>query len=580
MEEQQQKEIWEGYVDWRGRPASKSRHGGMFAALFVLVAEVLETLAFSSNATNLVLYFAKFMHFSPSKSANSLTNFMGTAWFLAILGGFCSDAFFTTYHVFISSALIELLGLVIMTIQARSSSLKPPPCDPINTGLPCEQVSGGKAAMLFGGLYLIALGVGGIKGSLAAHGAEQFDQSTESGRKQRSTFFTYFIFCMSSGGMLAVTFVVWLEDNKGYVWGFGIATVVLGLAIFTFLFGTTAYRNKKPSGSPLTIIAKVLLAAMFFGRRKIKKPASNAVVNMSTSPMYLMQMSPQEEEEVETKNEHDPSTTNSLKFLNRAVNNKQRGLECSVEDVEDVKVVLKIFPIFASTIVVNCCLAQMSTFSVQQAATMDRKLGSLIVPPASLPIFPVVFMMILAPLYDHLIVPFARRVTKTEMGIPHLQRIGLGLVLSIVSMAVAALVEIKRKRVATHAGLLDSEKPLPMTFFWVALQCLFIGSSDLFTLVGSLEFFFTEAPARMRSLSTSLSWVALAMGFYLSSVLVSIVNAVTGSSGHKAWLSGNNLNDYHLERFYWLMCVLSALNLLQYLIWAKSYKYRSTPTTT
>lgn len=123
-------------------------------------------------------------------------------------------------------------------------------------------------------------------------------------------------------------------------------------------------------------------------------------------------------------------------------------------------------------------------------------------------------------------------------------------------MAVAGLVEMKRKRVATRIGLLNSSKPLPISFFWVGLQYLFLGSADLFTLAGLMEFFFTEAPISMRSLATSLSWASLATGYYLSSVLVSIVNSVTGTFRHTPWLYGSNLNHYRLERFYWLMCVL------------------------
>ncbi|KAF9592426.1 hypothetical protein IFM89_014916 [Coptis chinensis] len=159
---------------------------------------------------------------------------------------------------------------------------------------------------------------------------------------------------------VAVTLVVWIEDNKGWEWGFGISTVTILLSIPIFLAGSTTYNNKIPTGSPLTTIAKVL--------------------------------------------------------------------ECTVEDVEEVKVLVKILPIFACTIMFNCCLAQLSTFSVEQAVTMDTKVGSLKVPPASLPVFPILFIIILAPLYDHLIIPFARKATKTEMGISHLQRIGTGLV--------------------------------------------------------------------------------------------------------------------------------------------------------
>lgn len=152
-------------------------------------------------------------------------------------------------------------GLLILTVQARSASLKPPKCDP---NIPCEEVNGAKAAMLFLGLYLVALGVGGIKGSLPTHGAEQFDENTPRGRKQRSTFFNYFVFCLATGALIAVTLVVWIEDNKGWEWGFGISTLTILLSIPIFLAGSGFYRNKIPCGSPLTTIFKVsLVNAMY-----------------------------------------------------------------------------------------------------------------------------------------------------------------------------------------------------------------------------------------------------------------------------------------------------------------------------
>ncbi|KAL7181677.1 hypothetical protein ACSBR1_040552 [Camellia fascicularis] len=569
-------ETWQGYVDWRNRPALNGRHGGMLAASFVLVVEVLENLAFLANASNLVRYVSEYMHFSPSKSANSVTNFMGTAFLLALLGGFLSDAFFTSYYIYLSSALVEFLGLIILAVQAHLPSLKPPACSVNTPTIPCQQLSGGKAAMLFIGLYLVALGVGGIKGSLPAHGAEQFDESSPHGRKQRSTFFNYFVFCLSCGGLIAVTFAVWIEDNKGWQWGFGISTLAILLSVPIFLAGSCFYRNKVPCGSPLTTICKVLLAAIL--DTCLSRSSSNAIASMAASPSPPTPISKEEEQSNNKTIDLIETPTKSLKFLNRAVVEKpvHRGLDCSLQEVEEVKIVLKILPIFACTIMLNCCLAQLSTFSVQQAATMKTKLGSLKVPPASLPIFPILFIMILAPVYDHFIIPFARKLTKSEMGITHLQRIGVGLVLSIVAMAVAALVEIKRKRVAVDLGLLDSRNPLPISFFWIAFQYLFLGSADLFTLAGLLEFFFTEAPVSMRSLATSLSWASLAMGYYLSTVIVSIVNGITGSSKHcNPWLSGSNLNHYHLDRFYWLMCVLSGLNFFHYLFWANQYKYRS-----
>lgn len=71
--------------------------------------EILENLAYLANASNLVMYLSEHMHLSPSVSANNVTNFMGTSFLLALLGGFLSDAFFTTYTIYLISAAIEFL---------------------------------------------------------------------------------------------------------------------------------------------------------------------------------------------------------------------------------------------------------------------------------------------------------------------------------------------------------------------------------------------------------------------------------------------------------------------------------------
>ncbi|CAH8257647.1 unnamed protein product, partial [Arabidopsis lyrata] len=347
MEVEEEVSRWEGYADWRNRAAVKGRHGGMLAASFVLVVEILENLAYLANASNLVLYLREYMHMSPSKSANDVTNFMGTAFLLALLGGFLSDAFFSTFHIFLISASIEFLGLIILTIQARTPSLMPPSCDSPT----CEEVSGSKAAMFFVGLYLVALGVGGIKGSLPSHGAEQFDESTPKGRKQRSTFFNYFVFCLACGALVAVTFVVWLEDNKGWEWGFGVSTIAIFVSILIFLSGSRFYRNKIPCGSPLTTILKVLLAASV--KCCSSGSSSNAVVSMVVSPSIHCVPKGKKEVVVESQGELEKprqeeavppraQLTNSLRILNGAAdeNPVHRLLECTVQQVEDVKVVL------------------------------------------------------------------------------------------------------------------------------------------------------------------------------------------------------------------------------------------------
>lgn len=49
--DEQQMKTWEGYVDWRNKPAIKGRHGGMLAASFVL-GESLNKNLLASNSFN------------------------------------------------------------------------------------------------------------------------------------------------------------------------------------------------------------------------------------------------------------------------------------------------------------------------------------------------------------------------------------------------------------------------------------------------------------------------------------------------------------------------------------------------
>jgi len=93
--------------------------------------------------------------------------------------------------------------------------------------------------------------------------------------------------------------------------------------------------------------------------------------------------------------------------------------------------------------------------------------------------------------------------------------------------------------------------------------------------VGQLEFFYDQAPDAMRSLCSALSLTTVALGNYLSTVLVTIVTRITTTHGRLGWIP-DNLNRGHLDYFFWLLAVLSLLNFLVYLVIAKWYKYKKT----
>lgn len=237
--------------------------------------------------------------------------------------------------------------------------------------------------------------------------------------------------------------------------------------------------------------------------------------------------------------------------------------------MEEVKILTRMMPILLSTALMNTCLAQLQTISVQQGTVMNTSLGGFHVPSASIPVIPLVFMSILIPVYEFAFVPILRKLTGHQNGITHLQRVGVGLVLSAISMTIAGIIEVKRKHEFIHHNH-------RISLFWLSIHYAIFGIADMFTFVGLMEFFYSEAPAGMRSLSTSFSFLSLSIGYYLSSAFVEGINSVTGkyTNSKRGWLEGLDMNKNHVELFYWFLAVVSVLNFANYIFWANWYKYK------
>ncbi|BAF17542.2 Os05g0431700, partial [Oryza sativa Japonica Group] len=243
--------------------------------------------------------------------------------------------------------------------------------------------------------------------------------------------------------------------------------------------------------------------------------------------------------------------------------------------VEQAKGIVRLFPIWATCLIYAVALAQSSTFFTKQAGTLDRRIGDHIqVPPAALQSFISITIVAIIPVYDRVIVPVARRYTGVPSGITMLQRIGAGMVLSLVSMVIAALVETRRLRAARDAGLVDKAGvPVPMSLWWMVPQYVLFGAADVFTMVGLQEFFYDQVPDKLRSLGLALYLSIFGVGSFISSALVSGIDRATAARGG-SWFS-NNLNRAHLDYFYWLIAALSALELLAYGYFAVTFKYKN-----
>lgn len=555
----------EDSVDWRGRPCKANKHGGMRAAVFVLGIEVFEIMAIAAVGNNLITYVFNEMHFSLSKSANIVTNFVGTIFLLSLIGGFLSDSYLGSFWTMLIFGFVELSGFILLSVQAHLPQLKPPQCNMITDGQQCIEAKGFKALIFFVALYLVALGSGCLKPNIIAHGADQFRKEDPKQSNKLSTYFNsaYFSFCV--GELTALTILVWVQTRSGMDVGFGVSAAALAMALISMISGTLFYRNKRPQGSILTPIAQVFVAA--FIKRKQVCPSNPRNRNHMGHIVTTSHNS--------SSNGQSLIQTDKFRFLNKACIEDQENATaegspwrlCTVAQVEQVKIIISVIPIFACTIIFNTILAQLQTFSVQQGSAMNTQLTkNFQIPPASLQSIPYIILIFIVPVYETILVPLMRKITGIDSGITPLQRIGIGLFAATFSMVSAALVENKRRNLAT-----DTNKQL--SIFWIAPQFIIFGISEMFTAVGLIEFFYKQSLGGMQSFLTAITYCSYSFGFFLSSLLVSLVNKITSNSSGGGWLGDNDLNKDRLDLFYWLLASLSIINFFNYLFWSRWYSY-------
>ncbi|VAI90211.1 unnamed protein product [Triticum turgidum subsp. durum] len=484
-------------------------------------AEFSECLCFFAVSKNLVTYLTTVLHESNVDAARNVSTWVGSCFITPVIGAFLADSYWGRYSTIAIFLSVYIFGMLIMTSSTALPLILPRFSD---------ESSGVHRAAVYLGLYLVALGTGGIKPCATALGADQFDVADPAERVAKGSFFNWYYFSINIGSLLSATLLVWVQDNIGWTVGLAIPTVLIGFGLAVFVAGGKIYRYKPlgVGGSPLTRVSQVVVAA-----------ARNCRLELP--------------DDTSTLHEHDRAEhTSQFRFFDKAAivmpspEKKGPWRLCTVSQVEELKMLLRMSPVWASTLVFFAVTAQMSSTMIELGMAMDNRVGTFVVPPASLSTFDIVSVLVWVPIYDAVLVPLARRVTGQDRGFTQLQRIGVGLALSAAAMAYAASVETRRLS-ATSTSIM-----------WLAPCYFVLGAAEVFTSIGMLEFFYDQSPESMKSLGVALAQLAVAGGNYLNSALLGAVVSTTG------WIP-DNLDEGHLDYFFWFMAALSVLNLLQFI---------------
>ncbi|XP_033128967.1 protein NRT1/ PTR FAMILY 2.9 isoform X1 [Brassica rapa] len=538
--------------------------------LNVLGNETFEKLGIVGSSSNLVIYLTTVFNMKSITAATVVNIYSGTSNFGTIVAAFLCDSYFGRYKTLSVAMIACFLGSVAMDLTAVINQLHPAKCAK-EIGSVCKGPSIVQIMFLAGAMVLLVIGAGGIRPCNLPFGADQFDPKTKEGKRGIESFFNWYFFTFTFAQMVSLTVIVYVQSNVSWSIGLAIPAILMFLGCIIFFSGSKLYVKVKPSGSPIHSITRVIVVA-------IKKRKLNLVGSMYNHTAKDFRNS-------------KLSHTEQFRFLDKAaIQTPDDKLNidgspadpwklCSMQQVEEVKCVIRVLPVWLSAALFYVAYIQQTTYTIFQSLQSDRHLGSksFQIPPATYTVFLMLGMTIFIPIYDRVLVPFLRKYTGRDSGITQLQRVGAGMFLCITSMMVSATVEQHRRTVALtrpplgfalRKGAISS-----MSGMWLIPQLVLMGVGDALAGVGQMEFYYKQFPENMRSFAGSLYYCGIGLASYLSSFLLSAVHNITEGSLGGNWLP-EDLNKGRLEYFYYFVAGMMTINFAYFLLVSHWYRYK------
>ncbi|KAK2641368.1 hypothetical protein Ddye_023131 [Dipteronia dyeriana] len=533
----------------------QKRTGGWRYASLLLVNQGLATLAFFGVGVNLVLFLTRVLDQENAEAANNVSKWTGTVYMCSLIGAFLSDSYWGRYLTCAIFQIIFVVGLLLLSVSSFFL-IKPNGCG--DGDLPCMPVSSICIAIFYLSIYLIAFGYGGHQPTIATFGADQFDEKNPIERNSKAAFFCYFYFALNVGSLFSNTILVYYEDTGKWTLGFLVSLGSAIMALLSFVLGTHRYRYIKPCGNPLPRVAQVFVAAV----KKYNVVPSN--------PDRLYEVAGPESA---IKGSRKILHSNDFEFLDKAatITEKDAGGRndpwrlCTITQVEEAKCVLKMLPIWLCTIIYSVVFTQMASLFVEQGDVMNSNVGDFHLPAASMSAFDICSVLICTGIYRQILVPVAGKLSGDPKGLSELQRMGIGLIIGMLAMIAAGTTELQRLK-----HVIPGDKESSLSIFWQIPQYVLVGASEVFMYVGQLEFFNGQAPDGIKSFGSSLCMASISLGNYVSSMLVNMVMGITARGNKPGWIP-DDLNTGHMDRFYFLLAVLTAFDFVIYLFCAKWY---------
>ncbi|CDO98012.1 unnamed protein product [Coffea canephora] len=544
------------------RLTARSRKGGLITIPFIIANEGFEKVASYGLLPNMILYMMNVYHLGFAKANYILFLWSAATNFTPIIGAFLADSYMGRCLTISLGCIVSLLGMMLLWLTAMIPGAKPPTCSP---PLPCKSATPAQLFFLIASFGLMSIGAGGIRSASMAFGADQLDKRDNAGNQRAlESYFGLYYAATTLSVLVALTGIVYIQDHMGWKVGFGVPVILMFLSVLIFFLASPIYIKKAATTSLFTGFAQVVVAA-YRNRKLALPPPESGYYHHEKGSSYMV-----------------PS--GKLRFLSKAcvLQNPEDVTPsgaasnpwnlCTVQQVEELKALIRAIPIWTTGIMMSINISQ-SAFPLLQANTMDRHLtSSFEIPAGSFGVFMIITITVWLILYDRVLLPLASKIRGKPVRVGTKFRMGAGLFMTAMAMAVSAIVEHIRRRKAIDQGFLNNPRGLVnMSAMWLVPQNVVAGLAEALNAIGQFEFYYTEFPKSMSSVAASLFGLGMAVGSLLASVLLSAVDKCTKREGKESWVS-NNINKGRFDYYYWLLAIMSFINLLYYILCSWLYE--------
>lgn len=542
----------------------KRLKGGLITMPFIIANEAFERVASYGLLPNMILYFIMDYGMSLTKGQNILYLWNAATNFTPLFGAFISDSYLGRFLTIALGSISSLLGMILLWLTAMIPEARPGPCDPRTPQL-CKSASSFQHFLLYASFGLISIGAGGIRPCSLAFGADQLDKrDNPKNERVLERFFNWYYASASLSVVIALTGIVYIQDHAGWKVGFGVPAILMFLSASLFLLASSLYIKQTVRMSLFTSFLQVIRVS--YKNRKLALPPHDS------DGWYHHQ-----------KDSIHYVPTDKLRFLNKAcIIRKPEDITsdgvatnpwtlCTVDQVEELKILIRVLPLWSSGIMMSINISQ-SSFQLLQAKSMKRHLiGSFEVPAGSFGLFTVISLFVWIVIYDRAVLPLASKIRGKPVHLGVKLRMGIGLFFSLLGMVASAIIEHVRRKKAIEQGLLNNPMGLVnMSAYWLVIQHVFNGLAEAFNAIGQTEFYYSEFPKSMSSIASCMFGVGMGVANLLASLILSTVDDITSRGGKESWTS-TNINKGHYESYYWLLAVMTSVNLVYFGVCSWAY---------